>query len=112
MSKILTEKPNDQKLEQLGIKNWGTWACEPSRFPWEYDDKETCYVFEGRRHGGDAGWRGSGHRARRSGHVSQRPAMHVDRARENPKGVPVRVARLQRLCDCCSRSSSVVTRGT
>lgn len=48
MSKILKEKPDDQKLEQLGINNWGTWECEPSRFPWEYDDKETCYVFEGR----------------------------------------------------------------
>jgi uncharacterized protein len=45
--KIQKERPDQQKLDRLGIANWGTWECEPSRFPWEYDDRETCYVFEG-----------------------------------------------------------------
>jgi uncharacterized protein len=48
MPKIQKEKPDQQKLDQLGIKNWGTWECEPSEFPWKYDDREICYVFEGR----------------------------------------------------------------
>jgi uncharacterized protein len=48
MSKIQKERPDDKKLDALGTRNWGTWECEPSTFPWEYDDRETCYVFEGR----------------------------------------------------------------
>ncbi|MFW5886158.1 MAG: cupin domain-containing protein [Bacteroidota bacterium] len=28
--------------------NWGTWKKEPSEFPWFYDEKETCYIMEGR----------------------------------------------------------------
>lgn len=47
MAAIQIEKPDEKKLEQLGIKDWGRWECEPSTFPWEYDDKETAYVFEG-----------------------------------------------------------------
>jgi uncharacterized cupin superfamily protein len=47
MAAIEVEKPDEKKLEQLGIKSWGRWECEPSTFPWEYDDKETAYVFEG-----------------------------------------------------------------
>lgn len=48
MSKILKEKPDQAQLERLGIKNWSPWECNPSSFPWEYDDRETAYVFEGR----------------------------------------------------------------
>lgn len=48
MSKILKEKPDQAQLEKLGIKNWSPWECSPSSFPWEYDDRETAYVFEGR----------------------------------------------------------------
>ena len=48
MSKILKEKPDEKKLDQLGIDRWSPWECEPSSFPWEYDDRETAYVFEGR----------------------------------------------------------------
>lgn len=48
MKKIQKEKPDQAKLDQLGISDWGTWECEPSTFPWQYDDKETCYVYEGK----------------------------------------------------------------
>ncbi len=48
MSKIEKERPDQNRLDELGIADWGTWECEPSEFPWQYDDKETCYVFEGR----------------------------------------------------------------
>lgn len=48
MSKITKEKPDERTLRQLGTESWGTWECEPSTFPWEYADKETCYVYEGK----------------------------------------------------------------
>ncbi len=48
MLKIQKERPDERKLQELDTRNWGTWECEPSTFPWEYDDRETCYVFEGR----------------------------------------------------------------
>jgi uncharacterized cupin superfamily protein len=47
MSKIQVEKATPEKLKQLGIEQWGVWECEPSRFDWEYDDQETCYLYEG-----------------------------------------------------------------
>jgi len=34
--------------EQIGsTSSWGTWEKEVSEFPWEYSDKETCYILEG-----------------------------------------------------------------
>ncbi|KAL9432230.1 hypothetical protein AB3S75_027281 [Citrus x aurantiifolia] len=24
------------------------WGCPPSKFPWTYSDKETCYLLEGK----------------------------------------------------------------
>jgi len=39
MGKIKVEKPSEEKLKSLGVDKWS---------PWEYDDKETCYVLEGR----------------------------------------------------------------
>ncbi len=48
MAKIEKEQPTQEKLDQLGIGSWGTWECEASTFPWQYADRETAYVFEGR----------------------------------------------------------------
>lgn len=48
MSKVTVEKPLESKLKDLKVETWGTWECEPSTFPWQYDDRETCYVYEGR----------------------------------------------------------------
>lgn len=48
MSSIEKERPDSKKLEELGIADWSPWECEPSSFPWEYDDRETAYVLEGR----------------------------------------------------------------
>ncbi|HSA07202.1 MAG TPA: cupin domain-containing protein [Candidatus Gastranaerophilales bacterium] len=47
MSKIIVKQSTKEELELLGIDSWGTWTCEVSRFNWEYDDKETCYFYEG-----------------------------------------------------------------
>ena len=32
---------------KYGIKSWPVWECEPSSFPWKYDEKETCLILEG-----------------------------------------------------------------
>ena len=32
---------------KYGIKNWPIWECEPSTFPWNYEEKETCLILQG-----------------------------------------------------------------
>jgi len=46
--KIIIEKPTDEQIESLGIKNWPIWAKEASEFPWTYGEKETCLILDGR----------------------------------------------------------------
>jgi len=46
--KIIIEKPSEEKLKQLNVSSWGIWECEPSTFDWHYDDRETCYLLEGK----------------------------------------------------------------
>lgn len=41
-------KPSPAKLEVLGVEHWPIWRKEPSRFPWTYSQKETCYILRGR----------------------------------------------------------------
>ncbi len=48
MSEIKITRPDEEELKRLGIDSWSTWECEPSTFDWEYSDKETAYVFEGK----------------------------------------------------------------
>jgi len=48
MAEIKVEKLSEEKLKALGVDEWSPWECEPSTFDWEYDDKETCYVLEGK----------------------------------------------------------------
>lgn len=40
------KKPTEQEINET--KNWGEWSKEPSSFPWYYDEKETCYILEGK----------------------------------------------------------------
>ena len=48
MSEIKIEKKPDQKrLEELGVLDWSIWTKEASEFPWTYDESETCYFLEG-----------------------------------------------------------------
>ena len=47
MSNITVTKPSEHALEELGVLHWPIWTCEPSRFDWHYDQKETCYLLEG-----------------------------------------------------------------
>lgn len=47
MAEIIVTKASEAELAELGVSSWPIWACEPSRFDWEYDQKETCYLLEG-----------------------------------------------------------------
>uniref|UniRef100_A0A7N0TSV8 (S)-ureidoglycine aminohydrolase cupin domain-containing protein n=1 Tax=Kalanchoe fedtschenkoi TaxID=63787 RepID=A0A7N0TSV8_KALFE len=44
----IEKNPPDSKLSDLGIRNWPKWGCPPSKFPWTYSAKETCYLLEGK----------------------------------------------------------------
>ncbi len=44
---IHVEKPAEEKLQSLDVRSWPVWEKETSEFPWEYDEKETCYILEG-----------------------------------------------------------------
>ncbi len=48
MNEIKITRPSEEELDNLGIDSWSPWECEPSTFDWEYADKETAYVFEGK----------------------------------------------------------------
>ncbi|KAI4351904.1 hypothetical protein L6164_006205 [Bauhinia variegata] len=44
----IERNPPENKLTQLGVRQWPKWSCPPSKFPWTYDAKETCYLLEGK----------------------------------------------------------------
>ncbi|KAG7557307.1 hypothetical protein ISN44_As11g032840 [Arabidopsis suecica] len=44
----IRKNPPESKLTQLGVRNWPKWGCPPSKFPWTYSAKETCYLLEGK----------------------------------------------------------------
>jgi len=49
MSEIkVVSQPNKDFLEQKGVFNWGTWGCGVSKFPWTYDESESCYLLAGK----------------------------------------------------------------
>ncbi|CAL0316679.1 unnamed protein product [Lupinus luteus] len=44
----IQRNPPESKLTELGVRQWPKWGCPPSKFPWTYEAKETCYVLEGK----------------------------------------------------------------
>jgi len=49
MPKIMIESyPNEDKLADLGVYYWDIWEKEVSEFPWKYDEREKCYILEGK----------------------------------------------------------------
>ena len=40
--------PSDQELSQLGVSAWAIWEKEASEYHWVYDEKEVCYLLEGK----------------------------------------------------------------
>jgi len=47
MSKIEIKQISEEEKQSLGIENWSVWEKEISEFPWEYGEKESCYIIEG-----------------------------------------------------------------
>lgn len=48
MSQITIEhNPGEERLKELGVSRWPTWQKEVSKFPLDFDEKETAYVLEG-----------------------------------------------------------------
>jgi uncharacterized protein len=48
MDKITIEhNPSAAKLEVMGVYDWSLWEKGISKFSWNYDSNETCYLLEG-----------------------------------------------------------------
>lgn len=45
--KVISNPPQS-KLTELGVTSWPKWGCPPSKFPWTYSAKETCYLLKGK----------------------------------------------------------------
>jgi len=41
------QQPNEEFLRKKGVYDWPIWGCEASRFPWTYNEAESCYLLEG-----------------------------------------------------------------
>ena len=39
---------SEETLTKLNVKRWPTWGCGVSKFPWTYDDSETCLLLQGK----------------------------------------------------------------
>ena len=48
MSQMFVEKPTEETLKDLGVNTWPIWQKEVSEYDWSYDQKETCYILEGK----------------------------------------------------------------
>ena len=48
MSEIRIEKPQQKKLDQMGVFSWPIWEKEVSCFDWLYDQTEVCYLLKGK----------------------------------------------------------------
>jgi len=45
---IEVEKPSPEKLKELRVSSWPIWECVPSTFSWHYEEREICYILEGK----------------------------------------------------------------
>ena len=43
---VVVKKPSEE--ETAACKSWPIWQAEPSTFDWEYTQKETCLLLEGK----------------------------------------------------------------
>lgn len=44
--KPIVKKPTIEEKDEA--KNWPIWEKDQSTFPWEYDEKETCLILNGK----------------------------------------------------------------
>jgi uncharacterized protein len=45
---VIVEKKSDQDLKSLGVYSWPIWEKEVSKFDWNYDSTEECFLLEGK----------------------------------------------------------------
>jgi len=43
----IEHSPSEDRLTDLGVRQWPIWEKEISEFPWHYDSQEICYFLEG-----------------------------------------------------------------
>lgn len=43
---IKIKKANEDEIKEA--QDWGDWEKEVSEFPWQYNEKETCYILQGK----------------------------------------------------------------
>lgn len=46
-SAIKVERPDEKRLQELGVRQWPVWTKEPSEFPWHYGEREMCFFLDG-----------------------------------------------------------------
>uniref|UniRef100_A0A803LB84 (S)-ureidoglycine aminohydrolase cupin domain-containing protein n=2 Tax=Chenopodium quinoa TaxID=63459 RepID=A0A803LB84_CHEQI len=44
----IERNPPESRLSELGVRDWPKWGCAPSKFPWTYEAKETCFLLKGK----------------------------------------------------------------
>lgn len=45
---MVEQNPSKGRLEALRVFDWPIWSCEVSDFPWSYQQREVCYLLEGK----------------------------------------------------------------
>ena len=45
---IKIDKLTDEEVNNKGVLSWPIWECEVSEFDWEYDQRESCLLLEGK----------------------------------------------------------------
>eukprot|EP00250_Pteridium_aquilinum_P005453 c15542_g1_i1 orf=385-705(-) len=44
----IERNPSESRLAELGVRSWPTWSCPPSKIPWTFKGRETCYLLKGK----------------------------------------------------------------
>ena len=48
MGRIHITQPTEQEIRELDVMHWPTWSSDVDKFDWSYDERETCYILQGR----------------------------------------------------------------
>ncbi|MEW5757821.1 MAG: cupin domain-containing protein [Pseudomonadota bacterium] len=43
----IIRNPSEAQLNEQGVRDWPVWTKEISKFPWTYDENETCFFLAG-----------------------------------------------------------------
>lgn len=48
MPKVILEELSQSDIAKRKIKTWPIWEKEVSKFDWQYDSDEECYILDGK----------------------------------------------------------------